>query len=163
MFFVIQISFLLSFFWRGLNLGRTCVQQYLHLWTPEYITIVEDIVSYNVKSFGIKHIFSLFWPFKTMNKKQSSDFFERASPPLFISGRNEKKNRTVFWSKTGRTSQNFIKNFVFFRKFKLIHWSTEKIFNFLSMAIIVFDVLNNELRWNSLKNYKLREIFECCE
>jgi hypothetical protein len=72
------------------------------------------------------------------------------------------KWKTVFWSKTEKISQSFIKNFIFFKNLSsftsMKHWKI--FFNFLSMTIIVFDVLNNELRWNRLKNYKLREIFE---
>ena len=73
-----------------------------------------------------------------------------------------KKNRDSFLIKNRENLTKFYQKFCFFQKFKFIHFTEalEKFYNFLSMTIIVFDVLNNELCWNSLKNYKLREIFE---
>mgnify|MGYP002808619221 CR=1 FL=1 len=99
--------------------------------------------------------------FSFSKRAWNRDVFERPPPPFSFRA-EMKKNRDSFLIKNRENLTKFYQKFCFFQKFKFIHFTEalEIFFNFLSMTIIDFDVLNNELRWNSLENNKLREIFE---
>ena len=77
--------------------------------------------------------------------------------PPFSFRAEMKKIRDSFLIKNRENLTKFYQKFCFFQKFKFIHFTEalENFFNFLSMTIIVFDGLNNELRWNNLENYKI--------
>jgi hypothetical protein len=103
--------------------------------------------------------------------------------PSFLFRAEMKKTGTVFDQKPGESNEVLYQGFCFFQKFKFIHFTEaleiffyifcnkfstgnfrlifsmksalEIFFNFLSMTITVFDVLNNELHRNKVENYKI--------
>ena len=86
-----------------------------------------------------------FWGFTYLRERAIAIFL---NVPPFSFRAEMKKKRDSFLIKNRVNLTKFYKKFCFFQKVKFIHFTEalEKIFNFLSMTIIVFDVLNNELR-----------------